>query len=419
MRNLTLWLSISLMLIVMPIITFAQDQDDSEELITIQEEPILLQMLRHIPALPANRNNLYFMDRSAIEIAYPDVMTPANFDELEELERDSGWFKVIMNTFMPTAQYMMQMGTMPDSIGIHYFDIDQELLYGVPPSAGLILQGEFDTESIQNAFANRNYQQVGDGDLWCLEGDCTSGTFVNLETRDTANPFGGHLGRNEPVVIRENWISGSTSPSQLSYDTSGKAFMTYPMSELPDIIDTVNAVYSLGTVLQVSMWEGMTLGSANNAPELLNNPDIDLSRFGIDDSLGEIGFYSMALFADVVTEDEQIAVIAFAFLPQSAESSLEELVYRLETMSSISTGQRFSDLLEQRQATISTEMYQGEMYTIGLLKFSTPKMTYDELTQPVSEVETTPPSMLYQFLQRMITMRDTLWMSFDPLIITD
>lgn len=415
MRKTVLLLVSLLLLTLSP--AHAQDQATDHG---AETEHIFLQMLRRIPMTLDNRSNLIFVDRSAIEMAYPDVEIPPTFADFDASDTQwQAWFNSIRNSFMPTAQYMMQMDTMSQAIGIDYFDIDQELSYGTAPNTALILKGEFDQEAVEEAFSNRDYQQVGDM-LWCRAGDCSTGQNVDLASRDMANPFGGHLGRNQPVVIDENWIASSPTPRQLNYSQSGDDLQTTSLGESLDIIDAVNAIAPLGTVLQASLWDGMKIGSADNFPEILSNPNIDFASLGIDESLGEIGFYTLALVADITTEDEQIGLVAFTFsTPESAEASLQEMVNRLETLPSLMTSVPFTEVLEQRNATIQTDIIQGETYAVGLLMLSTPKVTFEQLSEGINPDEVTAPSTLYSWLNHSIINRDNIWMAFDSLILTD
>lgn len=412
MKKFALMFSLSILFIVT--ITSAQDEhlEDTEN--------IFLELLQTVPDILENRNEVYFADRRAIESAYPNTQMPATFADFDALDQPQwiGWFKAVFRLYVPTGMYMRQMATMPDVIGIDYFDTEQELMYGTPPNQGLILRGYFEADPIEIAFANRDYEQVSDH-LWCLDGDCTTGSNIDLANVDTSNPFGGHLGRSQPVVIHENWIASSTSTAQLGYLPTGAQLPPSNLAEHPDIFDAVTAINSLGVLIQASIWEGSTVGYYNNFSSLVGNTDIDLTHLGLDD-LDGIAPYTLAVFGDIATEDEQVAVVALTFNSTAdAEQSLQEITHRLETQSSIITGQSFKDLIEQRLATVSTQVIEGDTYSVGLVMFSAPKATFEQLIDEPAPYEWTSPSMLYSLLLSMITRRDLIWMAYDVVLITD
>lgn len=412
MKRLSLFL---LLFALIPTLAFAQDQPSDP---VDAPTNIFLAMLQRVPATLDNRSDLYFSDRQIIETAYPDVEIPATFAEFDALQTGerNAWFQAIFNVHTPTARYLLRMATMNSVIGIDYFDIDQELSYGMPPTGALILQGEFDTDAVQNAFSNRNYQPMDDL-LWCLAGDCTTGQNTDFQTIDHANPFGGELGRNQPIVIDDNWIASSTTPQQLGYTPTGEPLAFNSLGEMPDVIDAVNAVNSLGILIQASLWDGARIGSFTDMGSLLD-PNVDQDALTVD-TLEGIARYSLVVLGDVVTDDEQIAVVAFTFdSPESAEASLQEMVNRLETLSS-HRGQPFIEAIEQRLATVSTQIIAGDVYSVGLVLFSTPKITYEQLLDPdLSPAEVTAPSLLYNWLISQIIQQDLIWMAYDAAVIT-
>jgi len=99
---------------------------------------------------------------------------------------------------------MTQADTLPTSLGLDFFQVQQELSFGQPPENTLYLAGSWDSESVRAALASRNYSLIDENtvaQLWCEE-DCLTGSQVQMEARDPANPFGGNLGQNWPLLVR-------------------------------------------------------------------------------------------------------------------------------------------------------------------------------------------------------------------------
>ncbi len=393
----------------------AQDADTSP----------LLELLAYIPA-ENNRRDLYFADRQALEEAYTGVQVPPTFadfqnrsdsaDATDEQRAWQAWFKSVMNVYIPTAQYMNFMDTLPEVLGIDYFDIDQELQYGVPPESGLILVGEFGVTAAEAAFANRGYEQVGN--LWCFEGDCSTGMAVSVDNINPTNPFGGQLGRDQPTFIQEGMIASSTVPFQLGYDAEGSALEFTTLAEETDIVDTVHALHALGTVIQVSMFDGDVAGVMNFVNPRFTPEQIDAIReaLALDDA-PTISPYSMVTIADVVTEDAQLGVMAFAFdSVEDAEISLAEMVRRIETTPSVIMSlQTYAEIIASRSATVSTQVFEGENHVIGLVLLTTPKATVEQIlvNTPQNPQEAVMPGILYRLLSNMMLSQDSAWFAFD------
>ncbi len=389
----------------------------------------LIELLTHIPGTPENRNDVLFVDRRAIETAYPGAQMPANFaafdsmlasSELTETQAaGAAWWNAIFQMYIPTGRYLLQMGTMPNLLGIDYFDIDQELQYGTPPNGGLILAGEFQTIGPEVILGVREYQEVSDG-LWCLDGDCTTGQAMSLSDRDLANPFGGEFGRFQPILVQENLLASSTTPVQLGYTPTGEHIGGVSLADHDDIVDAIHALESLGTIVQVAMWDGTMVGIYENFGDVLgSNIEGDTLSF---EELPPIAPYSLFVIGDVVSTDEQMTAATFVFeTPEEAQSALDEMQRRLDTLISTRTSDVYREEFEGRDATIRTQVFEGENYAVGLLILSTDKPTVDDLLA-FSTSNTAPtlrPGLLYSTLYRMVISRDTAWFAYNATILTN
>src|SRR5690606_32992724 len=108
--------------------------------------------------------------------------------------------------------YLMQIHPeAAELLGFEWFDIDQSLYFGVPPTAGGILRGQFDPERVRAAFEARDFaaETIDGVKVLCWIEGCDQGLMVDVRSRNPANPFGGNLGRREPVALLPNLLLNS------------------------------------------------------------------------------------------------------------------------------------------------------------------------------------------------------------------
>jgi hypothetical protein len=99
-----------------------------------------------------------------------------------------------------------------DFVGFDFFEVEYAAAFGIPPQTGIVLVGEFDTGAVIGAHTARGYtieRQDGSGTLLCPPDGCETGKVVDIAAMDPANPFGGRLGRNEPVFVADGLILNS------------------------------------------------------------------------------------------------------------------------------------------------------------------------------------------------------------------
>ncbi len=410
-------------IVISTMMTRAQDAADSP----------LLALLAHIPDMVGNRSFITYADRGAIEAAYPGTRAPedwAEFDAINNIQGENpdllpveAWWRIFMNMAVPTSQNFGFGETIPTVMGFDYFDIDRELSYGTPPEAGLLLQGEFDEDALRAALEARGFtvdRSAEDAEIWCGSVGCDGGTQTDLRSVDRANLFGGDLGRQQPIFITDNVLMSSPNMVQVLalYDGVTAGGVT-TLSVDQGYRAAVGAVSDLGIVLQASIVDREILGGDEFALAFSSTEP------GAFDTLIEgfetIAPYSLLVMADVVSEDEQIGAAAFVYLDRAqAESAVAEMARRLQTMTSLRTGQLYADLLKDRRATIETQVVERDGLAVALVLLTTPKATADQIvlfrldTPPDQLPEVTAPSLLYRFLLEGVNARDNLWYSTVP-----
>lgn len=91
-------------------------------------------------------------------------------------------------------------GRMADAVGFEWLvDVDRSVEFGDPPGVGLILDGDFDAATIGAALEGRGFHlaEIEGVPVWHRFED----SAVSIPARDSADPFGGHLGAAARIAI--------------------------------------------------------------------------------------------------------------------------------------------------------------------------------------------------------------------------
>jgi hypothetical protein len=201
-NRLSLLLIAFVVLIAVP--AAAQDAD---------EPSLLRRMLGYVPAARVSllepSYSLSYTDYALVYSALeglPPITTTADFMAIFEAG-DDAWEAWLANSFrintgMPLNEIMSSDEAVP-LLGFSLIDVDQMVLFGQPPSMGLVMHGDFDFDAVHWALRERGYEVVSDGgvEMYCPEGDCSLTTTIDLANRDPANPFGGTFGRREAFAL--------------------------------------------------------------------------------------------------------------------------------------------------------------------------------------------------------------------------
>lgn len=199
MRKTLLGFLISL-LVVLPV--HAQvDADDTAN--------ALLDILALVPDTAKFRKMITsftgYIDYRAVEEGRQTPVHPESFSEFEALnnEQRAIWFAAAgrMATGPPLFQYLRQAGGMSEAVGFDLFDVDHAMKYGQPPGDVTILSGAFNIDAIESALREEYKEHnFGGVSVWRRSDGKSDSSFSSKE-RNLANPFGGHLGRKQPIAI--------------------------------------------------------------------------------------------------------------------------------------------------------------------------------------------------------------------------
>jgi hypothetical protein len=311
------------------------------------EQPPLLEMLALVPAVPeaiAGTPFIGYIDYEAIEQAREGVPVFQNWaafnDSLEDMDDSARlWMQNSMRIVTGPdfyLRYLRQYATMEDLVGFDVFDIDRALVLGQPPARGIILQGDFDAEAVTEAYVARDYATgQNNGVVLLNRGDGEPGLTQSLQTRDVANPFGGELGRQEPIAVTDEYILNS--PNDALLDAMVNAFVGYRRSlyTAPEIAAAAEAVsIGQGQLLQALFLNPLEIAFPGIDPALLLTPNPDVEALLQPNSeFGPLPLYSAAVLADLQDGPNQVALIALVYSDEAtARAAAEEVTQRIATL---------------------------------------------------------------------------------------
>ena len=146
----------------------------------------------------------------------------------------------------------------PRMVGFDFTDVRSELAFGQPPGDGIVLQGEFDPDRIGAALSARDFTSTDAGPftLWCRSDGCDKGLEVDVAGRDPADPFGGELGRRQPLAVSEGTLLSSAAIDTVD------AMLAATVDAGPSLADdgsyaaVAEAMAAEGTLIQATLVPG-------------------------------------------------------------------------------------------------------------------------------------------------------------------
>ena len=310
----------------------------------------------------------------------------------------------------------------PQTVGFDFTDVRSELAFGAPPEDGIVLRGTFDPDRIAAALAARDFTQT-DADpfsLWCRSDGCDKGVVLDLVNVDPSDPFGGELGRRQPLAVSPDTLLSSAAIGTVDGMLAATTNAGPSLADDGDYAALAGALAGEGTLIQATLVPGTallfdpaaTVGVGASPTQIRERLQQLAAHFDAIPSASLLGI------GDAATASEQVVTLALAY-PTLAEAQAATAVLpgRLDTMTSVRTQRAWKEELADRGvATVdahAVERADGQG-ALALLTFRAP------LAGPEQDPATgllTSSSMLYRLFVQMIQARDTLWLvpSLPPL----
>jgi hypothetical protein len=408
-------------------------------------ESTLLEMLSRVPAIPANRDLILFTDFTAIETAYAPAERPEDWAEYQawsEAQEDTPegqptllWWVVFSRLSSGQAmQSFRSGGDTVAAIGFDLLEIDQELDYGSPPEDTRQLVGAFDLDSVRRALEERGYEQEArEGvELWCGEAGCEAAVAFNPEDRNPANPFGGDLGRAQPLLINDNVLISSPSAGMIEEHIEVAQGEQRSLGETSEYQAAISAMTSDGVLLQALFVDGETLlrftstspvmTAMTMAPGITEEQVRAILERLIED-YETLPQFTLLGLADVVTETEQQARLILIYNSrEDAERAAEVLPERIAAYESLMVRRSMTELLAERYVEDTRyEVVEAANRTALVVTFAGRKGTPEEIAQfseMLLDSSAYPPvafpGALFSMFSRMVYSVDLGWLSTVP-----
>jgi hypothetical protein len=387
-----------------------------------------LSLLAGVPQDPVEQSEdfIYFVDYRAMESAYGAVR-PADAEEFADIsasdEAHRVWWALVKNiAWSYSAEWLLSLESGPETVGFSPLQVDQALGFGHPPSDGLMLAGSFDADAVGGAYQAGLGLEPRDFDgmtVWCSGEDPAAGFQVDPANTVPENPFGGRLGRRQPMAISDQLLMSSADLEVVLAHLSSAAGTLAGLADVPGYRAAVDAVSVDAEVLQATI--AGPAAALQMTRELLSAEQVLSAESGaaLEALLAdyqELPVFELLILADTVTGDEQIARLGLVYPDaESAELAGPILLGRLATFPSLS-GRPFAEELTPASGTGPRyRLQEGTDRAVLVLEFAAPKATSAEIaamsdTEGYSGTAATPGAV-YRRLSNMFLRRDTSWLS--------
>ena len=212
--------------------------------------------------------------------------------------------------------------------------------FGNAPSDGRLYTGRFDAQAVEAAFLARDYTKLERDGLSVFCGDPACGRTLALRmdpsNRRVGDPFGGNLGRREPIALAPNLIMNS--PDMRVFDAMVTAYNggSPSFTQNADVRALLAVLTAEGTIVQANFLNPYSIGPSQR------------------DDAG-IAPYSLAALVHVLREDgTQPVYIALTYAEESAaQAASAVLATRLQGYQSALARRPFAELLAERGGTLA------------------------------------------------------------------
>jgi hypothetical protein len=388
----------------------------------------LLDMLARVPDGAIHGGGLVsYVDYRAVESARPGAARPRSSEEWMAL-RDAGeasfdlWlaaFRAVRSGSGLPAQAFVTAEDWSGVVGFDFFDIDRDLHFGDPPGDGLVLAGTFDQDAIAAAHAARAFTSTDGGDwtLLCGAGGCDEGSAIDLDSREPADPFGGQLGRQQPLLISNEVLLSSAASDTVEAMRDTAEGTRRSLADDPTVRTALAVIPDDATLRQVTLasWllfvgiEGLVSGAATDE-EFLQD---DFERFAVE----LIPQYRLVMLADTATPDEQVTYVALVYDSEDdARSAAAVLPGRIDVLDSIRSDGPLRELFADQGVSdieVSVHVAPEGSGAATVLALHAPLASSDLTGDSV-----VPSSLPYRLLVEMVLSRDVLWLATDSLLGT-
>lgn len=229
-----------------------------------------------------------------------------------------------------------------ETVGFDYFELAQTVEVGQHPGLGLVLLGAIDPAAIHAAFAAQGYEvreADGTATLLCPPAGCDSGRDVNLAQRNLSNPFGGNLGRWQPVAVAEGVVLQAADDQFLRLFVATHGGVAPALAEVPEVRAIASALADYPFVNTVMLLNADMFAGVDERTVLGSAPDAD--RVQLEALLMQLEAmpvppYALAAFAATADADGEYGLVLLIYPDaEAAATAAASLDARLATLASL------------------------------------------------------------------------------------
>lgn len=382
----------------------------------------LLDALTRVPFTSAALGStVSYLDQAALQAARPGASRPERLvDALTAVEADDPaadlWLAALMGAAsgdMGLLRRLPQAAEWPERMGFDLLDVDRHVTFGLPPSDGSVLIGRFDPAVIRFVHESRGYEasEAGSRTRLCGAAGCDQGMRSDLANADPGLPFGGEIGRSEPLSVSDTDMLVSADLATLEGMEAAADGRAASLAEDPAYRGLALAGDPAVTLTQATFLPGGMLGLGPDVYQLLTRSPEEAAELleSLADDFEAMPAPAGVVILDGATADEQVVTIGLAYEDEAdAAVAADVLPRRLESLAVPSYGAQLSSLLAERGVSSVV----GSVVPAGAGTLSVARV---EIRAPLPGVDAdtgrpAPSSSLYRLLVELVNRRDLLWL---------
>jgi hypothetical protein len=307
-------------------------------------------------------------------------------------------------------QYLVSGGPdYPQTVGFDFFQTAQAVEIGTPPSAGQILIGDFDTAMIRAAYALRGYTAEREdelGTLLCPSAGCEEGARQNLREINPGNPFGGHLGRSEPIFVGDGVLLNSPDDTLVDAMADAYAGSAPSLADAPEFQAIANMLAEYPHVSAVIAVSPLALGQIDPVA-ITRSPEI-AERLMAGIEAEPLAPYAAAAFVSAADETNEYGLALVVYTnAEAAQDAAGVIGHRLETLESLRTGQTYADILNDAGILESAQVVTDEATGLSVVVV---RVTGELPPNEEVDGQMIWSHRIFQRFTQMIYARDANWL---------
>jgi hypothetical protein len=382
----------------------------------------LLRLLAFVPDNENARDSLSYIDYRALIETRKGAAQPKNYQEWvairDQITPATG---LLMAAFFGIAagssefaQGIVRADKMAEAIGIDPFTTARSLTFGRPPTDALLLEGVFDPAAIGAKLIAKVYQsqEADDLTLWCSADGC-DGMRTDLKSRDVNNPFGGRLGRKQPIAISAQTIFSSASEDVVRDIIKAQSGQLLSLAKDVDFQALAEIFAKSGRLIQAQLFNPKYTRASFVPPASGVTPE-ELKKLA-DAAKAQfvpIPAYSLVGFAHVIDDTNQYAQVGMVFESAAdAKAAGEVITARIPKYTSLRTKQLLTKHIEDRGGVVEPpRVFASESGKYVLVISIRSPLPPEE---PGTDGRYISSSMMFIFLMQSITARDIGWLGIE------